>query len=280
MRTTSASRAGAGWSTPSLDFDLWWYWFEHLDPTDERRQPAAPLPAGRTATTGCCPCRLRSRPPRAPAPARATRRAGPACSPATTPTASSTTTWSTTSRELSRSRRRLLPGRLAMRARRARQARRGRPRAPGRSGTALYDFGSWSLLARDWSAGTSSTTTTRSCSPTTAAYLLRPLDDVFAGWTHGAATGGACRPTKRRTSRARRTSEHRCRSPTRSGGDGHAATTWIRCRPPAPELVLPVPSAGRSSPTRASDDRLEHRHAGSATKRESSSSTSSGSAAT
>ena len=77
-----------GWRAlrnPSLDFDVWWYWAEYLDPTDESETATNPLvhylrrrPAPRAAAAAPRAARAR----RTPLPP--TRRGGPACSRCTT----------------------------------------------------------------------------------------------------------------------------------------------------------------------------------------------------
>ena len=88
-----------GWRAlrnPSLDFDVWWYWAEYLDPTDESETATNPLVHylldGRHR--GLLP--LPRRTPRDETRFRH-RRGGPACSRRTTPTGWSTTPSSPTS---------------------------------------------------------------------------------------------------------------------------------------------------------------------------------------
>ena len=159
-----------GWRAlrnPSLDFDVWWYWAEYLDPTDEsetainplvhylldgRHRGLLPLPQRAARPTysdaGAAEAGL---PVRDVRPGRAgrrlrrgvRRRAGPA-------------------------RRRVRAGRRVAGARPARPAVRPRP-ARGCARTAATTSAHGACWPGSWSAGTRSRRTTRSCSRTTRA---------------------------------------------------------------------------------------------------------------
>ncbi len=83
-------------------------------------------------------------------------------------------------RELARSRRRLLPRRRRARARRAGQARRASPPGAWSIPHAAYDFGSWSLLARDLVGWDRLDGYDEVVLANDSCFLVRPLDEVFA----------------------------------------------------------------------------------------------------
>ena len=176
----------------------------YLDPTAEdvnpllhyllvgRHEGLAPVPGPPPART---PTALRRRP---------ARRAGPACSRPTTATASSTTTSCDYLRELARyadvfylADGVLDPGELD-------KLDGHRRRAPGASRTRRTTSAPGRCWPATWSAGSGSTATTRSCSPTTAASWCARSTTCSPRWTPAPATGGACRP--RRWSSTRTTS--------------------------------------------------------------------------
>ena len=175
-----------GWRAlrnPSLDFDVWWYWAEYLDPTDESETATNPLVHylldGRHR--GLLPL---------PPPAAAARdsraraaAAGPACSRRTTRTGWSTTTSSATSRAGPARRRlrlydgELRPGQLDRLVRRSTGAW---VRAHG-----AHDFGSWGLLARDLVGWAALEEYDEVLLVNDSCWLLRPLDEVFAAMARG-----------------------------------------------------------------------------------------------
>ena len=167
-----------GWRAlrnPSLDFDVWWYWAEYLDPTDESETATNPLVHylldGRHRGLLPLPRRL----PR-PAHSPAGRRDGPACSRCTT---------RRPGRRLRGGvRRRAGPARGRVRWPTAPAGRPARP-AAGRTGAwvrahGAHDFGSWSLLARELVGWDALAAYDEVLLANDSCWLVRPLDEVFA----------------------------------------------------------------------------------------------------
>ena len=200
-----------GWRAlrnPSLDFDLWWYWAEYLDPTDESETATNPLVHylldGRHRGLLPLPRRVDR-----PACTVSAPRGGPACSRCTTRTGWSTTTswrtspswpgtptcscWPTATLE---------PGQLE----RLSAATGAWVRAHGG-----HDFGSWSLLARELVGWDALAAYDEVLLANDSCWLLRPLDEVFAEMDADRATSGGCSSPPGGSSRSR-PSRSQCRS--------------------------------------------------------------------
>ena len=173
-------RGWRGLRNPSLDFDVWWYWAEYLDPTDESETATNPLVHylldGRHRGLLPLPRRLRrATRPRLPAPPRR------ACLfAAYDPDGLVDDTSSPTSAELARHAEVfvLLDGSLA--ARTAGPAVGVASPAPGCAPHGGHDFGSWSLLARELVGWDALAAYDEVLLVNDSCWLLRPLDEVFA----------------------------------------------------------------------------------------------------
>ena len=167
-----------GWKElrhPSPSFDLWFYWNAHLDP-QRGGQPVSTTSEGRRAGLATLPeVRMLPAAPAAgsPAPGVPVRRLRPR------------RRHRPDRRRLPRRpqplRRHLLPRRLRDGAVRAGQ---GRAVHPGRWAIrhGRYDFGSYSMLARDLVGWDGSSSTTSSCWPTTRATSCSPSTRSSPGW--------------------------------------------------------------------------------------------------
>ena len=242
-----------GWRhlrAPSLDFDLWWYTCTYLDPTASRRQPAAPLPAARPARG------LRARPgpgagprrPRAYPDGHAPRRA---CLFAGYDRDGIVDDYVVHYlRELARhadvfylADGVLEPGEL--------DKLDGIAAGAWSIPHAAYDFGSWSLLARDLVGWERLDGYDEVILANDSCFLVRPLDDVLAemdaracDWWSLQATSMEFNEDDVGVDASMPLDEARAR-------DGRSAPL-VRRAVPAPELVLPWCCGGRSSTTRAS----------------------------
>ena len=182
-------RGWRGLRNPSLDFDLWWYWAEYLDPTDEsetainplvhylldgRHRGLLPLPHRRLRPATTVPAApATGLPVRSLRPGRAgrrlrrgvRRRAGPA-------------------------RRRVRAGRRRAGARPAGPAVRVGGRRVGRARTEPTTSDRGACSRASWSAGPRSRRTTRCCWPTTRAGCCGRSTRSSRGWTRSPATSG------------------------------------------------------------------------------------------
>ena len=181
-----------GWRAlrnPSLDFDVWWYWAEYLDPTDESETATNPLVHylldGRHRGLLPLPRRVPRRAASVPAPRRAclfatydpdglvddtSWRTSPSWPGTPTCTSAPTGPCSPASSSGCRP-----------------------PAARGCARHGAHDFGSWSVLARELvGLGGARRRTTRCCWPTTPAGWSGRSTRCSRGWTRGRATSGGC----------------------------------------------------------------------------------------
>ncbi|MCL3837903.1 CDP-glycerol glycerophosphotransferase family protein [Aeromicrobium duanguangcaii] len=191
-----------GWKqliSPRIDFDLWWYWNEHLDPTREDINPLVHhLVAGRHEGLPTLPPVHDVRPPTSFAPGETIRRACLFVGYDPDGIVDDHVVAYVT--ELSRhadvyylADSTMAPGELEKLAGVTRGAwaiRHGR-----------YDFGSWSMLAQDLVGWDSLSTYDEVVFANDSAYLLRPLDEVFARMDATAADWWGLHATKRPYSR-------------------------------------------------------------------------------
>ena len=182
-----------GWRAlrnPSLDFDVWWYWAEYLDPTDEsetainplvhylldgRHRGLLPLPQRRRATDA-----LGAEPPRR------------ACLFAMYDPDGLVDDYVVAYvAELARHADVFVLRRRLAAARPARPAA-GRVPVPGCARTAATTSARGACWPASWSAGRRSRRTTRCCSPTTRAGCSGRWTRCSRGWTPDRATSGGC----------------------------------------------------------------------------------------
>ena len=147
-------------------------------------------------------------------------------------------------------RRRLLPGRRGARQRRARQARGHRPGCLEHAARGVRLRLLVAARARPGRLGSGSRSTTRSCSPTTAASWSGRSTTCSPRWTAAPATGGACRRRRWSSTRTTWARTRRCRSrtPSATWSDRAAGPRWTTCTSARTSRC----SGGRSSTTRAS----------------------------
>ncbi|MFI5425631.1 rhamnan synthesis F family protein [Aeromicrobium sp. UC242_57] len=163
---------------PHRAFDVWWYWNEYLDPSDERLNPFVHyLLEGRRRGLAGLPEKTHAEPPIEPR--RSRNRVEPACLLAMTSTGSLILTSLRTCGSWQPVRRRLLP----------RSVPYGRRRLAKLEGIVAgawavphdrYDFGSYSMLAEELVGWEALEQYDEVLLVNDSSYLLRPLDDVFA----------------------------------------------------------------------------------------------------